>query len=474
MAPNADQVRLRHRLNGIQGEVDEDEHNNDAAEHSVVRTVKELRDTEVAIEGVIYDIAEFDHPGGGNIFLFGGNDVTVQYRMIHPHHVSNRHLEKMKRVGKLSTYKSQYKFDTEFERDMKKEVFKIVRRGKEFGTKGYLSRAFAYIGLLFYCQYLWATQGASWTMALFFGVSQALIGLNVQHDANHGAASRKPWVNDILGFGADLIGGNKWTWMEQHWTHHAYTNHQDMDPDSFSAEPLMAFNDYPLKHPKRQYWMKFQALYFLPLLSFYWLSSVFNVQIIDLRQRGAQSVGISLENAFIVKRRKYAIAIRLAYIYLNIVRPIQLAVTGVTNTSVAMTVVKILAMGAAESLTLSCLFALSHNFEHVDRDPTKDHRASGDPVCWFKSQVETSSTYGSYISAWLTGGLNHQIEHHLFPRMSSAWYPVIAPTVRAVCKKHNVEYVYYPWIAQNFISTIKYMHLAGTGENWYQPLEGNL
>ena len=46
----------------------------------------------------------------------------------------------------------------------------------------------------------------------------ALIGLNVQHDANHGAASRKVWVNDLLGLGADFIGGCKWLWMEKHWT----------------------------------------------------------------------------------------------------------------------------------------------------------------------------------------------------------------------------------------------------------------
>jgi fatty acid desaturase (delta-4 desaturase) len=48
---------------------------------------------------------------------------------------------------------------------------------------------------------------------------QALIGMNVQHDANHGACSGKhPWINDLFGLGADLIGGNKWLWQEQHWT----------------------------------------------------------------------------------------------------------------------------------------------------------------------------------------------------------------------------------------------------------------
>jgi fatty acid desaturase (delta-4 desaturase) len=55
-------------------------------------------------------------------------------------------------------------------------------------------------------------------LAVAYGISQALIGLNVQHDANHGAASKKAWVNNLLGLGTDLIGSSKWLWMEQHWT----------------------------------------------------------------------------------------------------------------------------------------------------------------------------------------------------------------------------------------------------------------
>lgn len=112
----------------------------------------------------------------------------------------------------------RYKFDTEFEREIKREVFKIVRRGREFGTWGWYFRAFFYIGLFFYLQYQWMTAGTSIGLAIMYGLSQSLIGLNVQHDANHGAASRKHWINDLLGLGADFIGGSKWLWLEQHWT----------------------------------------------------------------------------------------------------------------------------------------------------------------------------------------------------------------------------------------------------------------
>jgi len=463
MPPNADVGNLRQRFTD-DTLVDKNE---DETQPTRVDYLKNIKGNEVVIEGTIYDLESFNHPGGDSVLLFGGNDVTVQYKMIHPYHTS-KHLEKMRVVGKVPDWKPEYLFDTEFEREIKREVFKIVRRGREFGTWGYLFRAFFYIGLLGCLQYIWATTGATWKLAIALGVSQALIGLNVQHDANHGAASRKPWVNDILGFGADFIGGCKWSWMEQHWTHHAYTNHADKDPDSFSAEPMMLFNDYPLGHPARKFYHKFQALFFLPILSFYWLSTVFNPQIIDLVHRGAESVGIRMDNDFLVKRRKYAIALRLLYIYWNIACP--LMISGINAT----TLLQILSMGCVESLTLSVLFSLSHNFENADRDPTKAFRNSGEPVCWFKSQVETSSTYGGFIAGCLTGGLNFQVEHHLFPRMCSAYYPVIAPTVRKICKKHGVKYSYYPWVWQNFIATIKYMHKAGTGSNWMQPLKGDL
>jgi len=348
-------------------------------------------------------------------------------------------------------------------------VFQIVRRGREFGTPGWFFRAAIYIGIFFYLQYLWVVQGSHWPLAICYGIAAALIGMNVQHDANHGACSKKPFINDILGLGADMIGGSKWLWMEQHWTHHAYTNHAEQDPDSFGAEPMLLFNDYPLNHPNRKWYHHFNVLLYLPVLAGYWVSAVFNPEILDLRQRGALGVGVHMDSDFLLRRRKYAIALRILYILVNVVTPF-------LNHGLCWRAFgDIMLMGVSESLALAILFSLSHNFETSDRDPTAQVRTTGEPVCWFKSQVETSCTYGGFLSGCFTGGLNFQVEHHLFPRMSSAWYPYIAPTVREVCKKHGVHYQYYPWVWQNFVSTLKYMHAAGTGAHWKNnPLSGKL
>jgi fatty acid desaturase (delta-4 desaturase) len=78
----------------------------DPATESTLRLLKGLKGNEIAIEGVIYDIAEFVHPGGNVIKFFGGNDVTVQYKMIHPYHTA-KHVEKMKVVGRACDYEPE-------------------------------------------------------------------------------------------------------------------------------------------------------------------------------------------------------------------------------------------------------------------------------------------------------------------------------------------------------------------------------
>lgn len=99
MAPDADKLRQRRTTAA------EDKALNGALTEKIL-TMKSLGDTEVCIDGTIYDIADFNHPGGESIKLFGGNDVTVQYRMIHPYHTS-KHLEKMKRVGTVADYTTE-------------------------------------------------------------------------------------------------------------------------------------------------------------------------------------------------------------------------------------------------------------------------------------------------------------------------------------------------------------------------------
>jgi fatty acid desaturase (delta-4 desaturase) len=95
MAPDADKLRQRNTTPVS---------SRNPAEK--VCTLKSLQPNEVAIDGVIYDLTSFEHPGGESIYIFGGNDATTQYKMIHPYHTS-KHLEKMQRVGTVPDYHSE-------------------------------------------------------------------------------------------------------------------------------------------------------------------------------------------------------------------------------------------------------------------------------------------------------------------------------------------------------------------------------
>ena len=99
MAPNADVSKLRKRFGN---ELDTDI----ATQSTRTDVIKNLSGDEVAIDGIIYTLKGFKHPGGDSIKIFGGNDVTVQYKMIHPYHTS-KHLEKMEVVGKVEDYKPE-------------------------------------------------------------------------------------------------------------------------------------------------------------------------------------------------------------------------------------------------------------------------------------------------------------------------------------------------------------------------------
>jgi fatty acid desaturase (delta-4 desaturase) len=195
----------------------------------------------------------------------------------------------------------------------------------------------------------------------------------------------------------------------------------------------------------------------------YWLSSVFNPQVLSLEHNGTRGF-MNWRNPYVRSKIPVTLALRALYIALNVVAPF--LHHGLSSWA---PLAHIWVLSTTESLFLAGLFALSHNFELSDRDPKHFFKKSGgdaeekQPVCWYKAQVETSCTYGGWVAGALTGGLNFQIEHHLFPRMSSAWYPTIQPVVQKICAKHGVRYRYFPHIHQNFLSMLRYMHEAGTG-----------
>ena len=101
MAPDADRLRQRRSK-----QLDDIANSNATEPVLRISTLKTLGETEIVIDGAIYDIKDFNHPGGESVLMFGGNDCTVAYKMIHPYH-TKKHLAKMKRVGTVPDYSSE-------------------------------------------------------------------------------------------------------------------------------------------------------------------------------------------------------------------------------------------------------------------------------------------------------------------------------------------------------------------------------
>jgi fatty acid desaturase len=302
----------------------------------------------------------------------------------------------------------------------------------------------------------WATTGAlMW--GVLVGLMHASIGLSVQHDASHGAFSSSPTVNALFSYGADWIGSCRWIWLQQHvlW-HHPYTNIHGLDGDAQSAEPAIVFHDYsasgtksaPPSHP----FLKFQHYITNLVLMFYGPSIVYNFSYLT-NLRHSENVPLSVSSGPYMSAQKPTVwALRLWYILRIVIAPWWLAGRQLLVSAVLCNVV----CGAC----LTFVFAVSHNFEGSDRDPTPES-AEKKELCWYKLQAETSSTYGGFTAGFFTGGLNFQVEHHLFPRCSSWNYPMLQPVIKDCCERHGVQYNYFPTLASNLVSMLKYMRKVG-------------
>jgi fatty acid desaturase len=236
--------------------------------------------------------------------------------------------------------------------------------------------------------------------------------------------------------------------MQQHilW-HHPHTNVATLDPDARSAEPLLVFHTYSDRDGKAPvHWAtRFQQWITHAVLAFYGPSVVYNPYILSLRHNDNVPASVAA-GAFMRRQRPFALAMRAFYILRIVLLPWWI---GGMPLYVSVFVVNVVV-----GVLLTFVFVVSHNFEGTERDPHKSD-------CWYKAQVETSCSYGGFLAMLLTGGLNFQIEHHIFPRLSSWHYPGLRGAVRDCCKRHGVKYTYYPSLWSNVKSMLKYMRSAG-------------
>lgn len=283
-------------------------------------------------------------------------------------------------------------------------------------------------------------------LTVSLGLALAAVGFNVGHDGNHGAGSPSKLVNRSLGAFYDLLGGSSYIWRFKHNVlHHSYPNVDGLD-DDIDLGPICRMS----RHQPRLPHHRLQHLYMWPLYMLIipkWnfvddFSAVIRGRIGETpfpRPRGTDlALFIGGKLAFF----------SLAFVLPAFFHPFYLVVLFYGLVS------------AIQGLTLSVVFQLAHSndeteaFSQTGRDPESE---------WAIHQIETTANFArrSRLLTWYVGGLNHQIEHHLFPRISHVHLPLIADEVAQVCREHGVRYREYPTLASALVSHFRWLRSLG-------------
>ena len=286
-------------------------------------------------------------------------------------------------------------------------------------------------------------------LCALLGFVFASIGFGVMHDANHGSYSTKPWLNDTLGLTANALGASSFFWKQKHnIIHHTYTNVDGID-DDIAKSPI-------IRQCETQKWVpahKIQHLYLLPI---YALSSIFWLFFMDFTKYFTRKIYTT--EAWKLTPKNHLIFWVTKIFYFTFYMIIPAIVWGFGPWLLGFMVLHIV-MG----ITLSLTFQLAHvventEFENVALDETKHVETA-----WAEHEVRTSSNFAmnNPVVSWFVGGLNFQIEHHLFPKVSHVHYPAISKIVMEKCKEFNLPYNKYDTMFGAMASHFRVMKSLG-------------
>ncbi len=344
---------------------------------------------------------------------------------------------------------------SKFKSDRDNEFFILLRkRVKQYFETNELSRfgntnmviKTIFMFLLYLTPYFFLISGISSSPAFvifmyaLMGLGSAGLGLNVMHDANHGAYSKKRWINKLLGYSMDLIGSSAELWKIQHNVlHHTYTNVHGADED-IDTPAIIRLSPY-----SKRYWIhKYQFLY---VWFFYGISTLSWVLFKDFRQI------IKYKRTGLIKGRKnfnkiLTQLILWKLIYIGYVVAIPAIVLPVSFWLILLSFV---IMHFITGMVLSLIFQTAHVMP--DCEFTIPDEKGIIEKNWAVHEILTTSNYApsSRVFSWLIGGLNYQIEHHLFSNICHVHYKKISSIVASTAKEFGLPY----HVQKNFLIALR-------------------
>ena len=286
---------------------------------------------------------------------------------------------------------------------------------------------------------------------LLMGIGMAGCGLGIMHDANRGALSKKKSVNRFIGFIINLVGGSALNWKIQHNVlHHSYPNIDGYDED-IDPSGIMRFSP----HQPVKWFYKFQVIYawfFYGLMTFSWATIKDFYGLVRYNNKGlvkAQGLNFRTEmyKLILLKLLYYAIFICLPIIFLDITW---------WHILLAWFCMHFLA-----GLILGCIFQPAHVVPSTEFPlPDENNKVDGDYAI---HQMLTTSNFApnNRILAWYVGGLNFQIEHHLFPSMCHIHYRKVSKIVKRTAEEYGVPYNSHPTFFLALLNHAKLLHKLG-------------
>ena len=266
-------------------------------------------------------------------------------------------------------------------------------------------------------------------MTIIMGIGMAGIGMCVMHDAVHGSYSNKEWINKIMGGTMYLLGSNVFNWKIQHNVmHHAYTNIEGYDEDIAVSSVIRLSQFAPVK--KIHYYQHILAFFFYGLLTITKLTNDF-VQLARYNKEGITrkfNINPTMEYAKMV-------VIKLIYLFVLIGLPLLF-----TRFAWWQVLLGFVIMHWAAGCILSTVFQMAHVVEGAEQfEPDADGIIHTE---WAVNEVRTTSDFArnNLLLNWYVGGLNFQIEHHLFPNVCHVHYRKIAPIVEKTAKEFGLFY----------------------------------
>ena len=266
-------------------------------------------------------------------------------------------------------------------------------------------------------------------LCALLGFTLALIGFNVMHDACHGCYSSRPVVNELLGYTLNLIGGNSFIWKQKHnILHHTYTNVDGMD-DDIAISPF-------IRLCRTQKWVPIHKIQHLYAPFLYSLNTLAWMLWQDFQKYFSRKVYRSKLPAMSLKEHVIFWVSKSFYVFVYIVFPI-------VHLGWEEWLIGFLVLNGVMGLGTSIVFQLAHVLEETEFSYVGINDAVTIENEWAVHQIKTTADFSpkSKSVTYLAGGLNFQIEHHLFPRISHVYYPSISKIVKKKCEEFGIPYL---------------------------------